>query len=119
MTSEHNASPLVLILTLDSGKDIAIPIRHINQQSILPIELNYSIIQPTIRQPLPPGLRWQVLERDKHTCKYCGRQSPEVILEIDHIEPWSVSQNDDINNLITSCRDCNRGKSDKMLGVED
>jgi len=55
--------------------------------------------------------RYLVFERDKFTCQYCGRRPPTVILEVDHIIPKSKGGTDDISNLITSCRDCNRGKS--------
>lgn len=62
-------------------------------------------------------LRFEVFKRDSFTCQYCGRQTPQVILEIDHIIPKSKGGTDDINNLITSCFDCNRGKGDIPLAV--
>ena len=37
------------------------------------------------------------------------------MLEVDHINPESKGGKDDINNLITACFDCNRGKSDITL----
>jgi hypothetical protein len=54
--------------------------------------------------------RFEVFKRDNFQCQYCGRDSPEIVLEIDHIEPKSKGGTDDIFNLITSCYDCNRGK---------
>jgi len=36
--------------------------------------------------------------------------SPDVILEVDHIKPVAEGGTNDMLNLITSCRDCNRGK---------
>lgn len=54
--------------------------------------------------------RFDVFKRDDFTCQYCGRKSPEVILEVDHITPRSEGGNDDMGNLITSCRECNHGK---------
>ena len=38
-----------------------------------------------------------------------------MILEVDHIKPVSKGGTNEIINLVTSCRDCNRGKSDKTL----
>ena len=38
-----------------------------------------------------------------------------VVLEVDHIMPRSKNGSDDMENLITSCFDCNRGKRDKNL----
>ncbi len=64
-------------------------------------------------------LRFQVLQRDKFTCCYCGRKPPEVILEIDHIKPESDRGLTKLDNLVTSCRDCNRGKSNLILGDKD
>lgn len=60
-------------------------------------------------------LRFEVFKRDGFTCAYCGKSPPDVILEIDHIEPKSHGGKDDINNLITACFDCNRGKKDISL----
>ena len=54
--------------------------------------------------------RWRVLDRDNYTCQYCGRSAPAVALEVDHIEPRSWGGSDGIENLITSCWDCNQGK---------
>lgn len=60
-------------------------------------------------------LRFEIFKRDNFTCGYCGQQPPEVILEIDHILPVSKGGDDDINNLLTSCFDCNRGKTNIKL----
>ena len=48
-------------------------------------------------------------------CAYCGQSPPKVILEIDHIEPKSKGGADEVNNYITACFDCNRGKRDIPL----
>ena len=70
------------------------------------------------RKAMPKSLRFEVLKRDCFTCQYCGASAPEAILEVDHIIPVSNSGTNDILNLITSCRDCNRGKSKKLLSDE-
>ena len=67
------------------------------------------------RTPISKKTRFEVFKRDKFTCQYCGAQAPEVILEIDHIMPVSKGGNNGIMNLITSCRNCNRGKTNKEL----
>jgi len=60
-------------------------------------------------------LRFEVFKRDGFRCAYCGRTPPAVMLEADHIIPKSTGGLDDINNLLTSCFDCNRGKRDIPL----
>lgn len=67
------------------------------------------------RKPLSKKIRFEVFKRDKFTCQYCGRMSPDVILEVDHIKPVAEGGENDILNLITSCRDCNRGKGKRKL----
>jgi hypothetical protein len=62
------------------------------------------------RNSLSKKLRFEVFKRDDFTCSYCGKSPPQTILEIDHIDPVSEGGNSDINNLTTSCFDCNRGK---------
>lgn len=61
-------------------------------------------------------IRFEVFKRDGFQCAYCGKTPPEVMLEIDHIDPKSKGGKDDINNLITACFDCNRGKRNILLG---
>ena len=67
------------------------------------------------RKGISKKLRFEVFKRDSFTCQYCGRKAPDVLLEIDHIEPVSKGGTNDILNLITSCKDCNAGKSDRQL----
>jgi len=59
--------------------------------------------------------RFEVFKRDGFRCVYCGKSPPEIILECDHVEPKSKGGTDDINNLVTACFDCNRGKRDIPL----
>ena len=60
--------------------------------------------------------RFEIFKRDGFTCQYCGQRPPDVVLEVDHIDPCSNGGSDEEINLITSCFACNRGKSDKKLG---
>lgn len=71
------------------------------------------------RKPLQKKIRFEVFKRDRFTCQYCGQSAPDVILEIDHMIPVSKGGSNDILNLITSCRDCNRGKGKIRLSENE
>lgn len=60
--------------------------------------------------------RFEVFKRDEFTCRYCGKKSPDVVLEVDHIVPKCDGGSDDPMNLATSCWACNSGKSGVPLG---
>lgn len=55
--------------------------------------------------------RFEVFKRDDFTCRYCGRSTPSVVLEVDHVVPSCDGGTDDLINLVTSCWECNRGKA--------
>lgn len=81
------------------------------------------------RAALSSRIRYQILDRDAHTCQGCGRSAPAVALHVDHRisqHDWKVRfgsllgiriiegvQYDGVNdplNLQTKCQDCNLGK---------
>lgn len=62
-----------------------------------------------------PKLRFEVFRRDSYRCQYCGRAAPEYPLHVDHIVPWSKGGETSIENLVTSCRECNLGKSNRPV----
>jgi 5-methylcytosine-specific restriction endonuclease McrA len=96
---------------------------------------------------IPLDLRIEIYRRDKNTCQYCGKEGvlirrygkPCVIenprnvdisdscgsyngldvipFEIDHIIPLYYGGKTTADNLILSCRKCNRSKAYKMQGV--
>ena len=67
------------------------------------------------RKAISKKLRFEVFKRDSFTCQYCGRKATEVVLEVDHIKPVAEGGKNTLVNLITSCRECNRGKGKRML----
>lgn len=71
------------------------------------------------RKSISKKLRFEVFKRDNFTCQYCGRMAPNVVLEVDHINPVSNGGENDIMNLITSCVDCNRGKGKRLLSQNE
>lgn len=67
------------------------------------------------RKSISKKLRFEVFKRDSFCCQYCGRSAPDVILEVDHIKPVAEGGKNTLLNLVTSCRDCNRGKGKRQL----
>ena len=59
---------------------------------------------------LSKRLRYEVLRRDNHTCRYCGVSAPDVPLTVDHVVPESLGGPTAASNLVAACRDCNTGK---------
>jgi len=63
------------------------------------------------RKTIKPRLRFDILQRDNHTCQSCGATPQDgATLEIDHIQPFSKGGTDDPDNLQVLCRECNSGK---------
>lgn len=55
-------------------------------------------------------LRQRILERDAHTCGYCGGEADTV----DHIIPVSAGGGVDPSNLMAACNRCNGLKANKV-----
>lgn len=59
-------------------------------------------------------LRFKVLQRDHFRCCACGASpsvTPGMVLEVDHIKPWSKGGETFIENLQILCLACNQGKT--------
>ena len=71
------------------------------------------------RKNLTKKIRFEVFKRDSFTCQYCGQSAPDVVLEVDHIKPIATGGDNELLNLVTSCKDCNRGKGKRELSNKD
>ncbi len=56
-------------------------------------------------------LRFEILRRDQHTCRYCGGKAPDIPLTVDHVIPTALGGTDEPSNLVTACQPCNAGKT--------
>lgn len=72
-----------------------------------------------VKRDVSKKTRFEVFKRDSFTCQYCGRSAPDVVLECDHIIPLADGGDNEIENLITSCFDCNRGKGKRRLDEKE
>lgn len=71
------------------------------------------------------AMRFRVLERDGFRCRYCGAAATDefVRLEVDHVLPLARGGKDNESNLVAACRNCNLGKSarvidPRLIGIE-
>jgi hypothetical protein len=84
----------------------------------VPAARELTVVDPnaSCRPAVSVSLRFQVLERDKFRCRYCGR-TPQMgyTLCVDHVVPVSKGGPTTLENLAAACEDCNMGKSDQLL----
>lgn len=60
------------------------------------------------RQPIPKNVRKQVYQKYNGHCAYCGCKLDYKDMQVDHIESvYKSGENNDIDNLMPSCRMCN------------
>lgn len=67
------------------------------------------------RKAISTRTRFEVFKRDAFTCTYCGRKAPDVVLQVDHVDPHAKGGEDSLLNYTTACEACNGGKSDIPL----
>jgi 5-methylcytosine-specific restriction endonuclease McrA len=62
------------------------------------------------RRAVQEWVRQLVFDRDGRKCLRSGRRPPEVSLNCDHIVAVATGGSNDLDNLQTLCRECNREK---------
>jgi len=68
------------------------------------------------RRTISARRRFEVLRRDGFACHYCGiAQADGAVLELDHKLSVSRGGTDSFENLVTACRECNLGKTDRSI----
>lgn len=85
------------------------------QDELLTFEAEVKSNRITKKTNCDPSLRlkFMVLKRDNFRCVACGRSPATqvgLVLEIDHVVPWSKGGETIEDNLQSLCFDCNRGK---------
>jgi hypothetical protein len=68
-----------------------------------------------LSRSLSKRVRFEVFKRDGFRCAYCGATPNSAMLRVDHVIAVSQGGSDDPGNLVTSCDDCNAGKSNVRL----
>jgi hypothetical protein len=62
--------------------------------------------------------RFEALEKCRFRCVYCGRGPDDgVVLQVDHALPVARGGDNEEDNLVASCVDCNLGKRDRVVAL--
>lgn len=69
------------------------------------IRMVYLVRRPRFQRKLS---KFEVFNRDKYTCQYCGRQVRELTL--DHVIPRRLGGEHSWENIASACKVCNRRK---------
>lgn len=99
--SESEIVPLLSLI----GHDVATLLHEIER-------LREALRRATHRnyEPIPKRLRFEILKRDRFTCRYCGARPGRTQLHVDHVKPRAEGGTNDPSNLVTACETCNSGK---------
>ena len=77
----------------------------------------------TWRASIKRSIKEAVFQRDEYICHYCGIHCFESYIQdpksvtIDHAYPISAGGRNNIDNLITCCKECNLTKLDKIFNT--
>lgn len=103
---EHLDSSSSSLIQLDMGiKDFE---QFLYQSDVLETEMlwpKHAIVRKSQRQ-IDQNVTWKVFRRDSYTCRYCGRN--DIPLSVDHVVRWEDGGPTVEDNLVSSCRPCNR-----------
>lgn len=67
------------------------------------------------RKKISPMVRFEIFKRDGFRCRYCGHSGDDAVLVLDHLIAVARGGKTTVDNLVTSCTDCNLGKGAKPL----
>lgn len=67
------------------------------------------------KKKMSPGIKKQAYRKTKGTCFYCGIALNNKNRTLDHIIPYSRSNDSSVCNLIPACKKCNTEKGRKTL----
>ena len=77
-----------------------------NQLDTLQITGVNKVVLRKSQRNIEQGISWAVFRRDGYRCRYCG--ADDVPMTVDHVVRWENLGDSVPNNLICSCRKCNK-----------
>lgn len=78
----------------------------IKQLDIVEITDKEKTILRKTQRNIEQKVSWRVYRRDGYACRYCG--ADDVPLTVDHVVRWEMLGASVPENLLTSCRKCNK-----------
>jgi 5-methylcytosine-specific restriction endonuclease McrA len=97
---------------VDMGDCQVWEVRSPNLVLQVPEHIRLTFGNPERHWKVPPVNRRGVLQRDTHSCQYCGSRKK---LTLDHVIPRSKGGQHTWDNVVTACERCNGTKGDKFL----
>lgn len=85
-----------------------------NQMDVCNVEGEDKKLLRKGQRVLDQKICWEVYRRDKYRCRYCSIDN--VPLTVDHIITWESGGATHVNNLLTSCRKCNKKRGNLDYG---
>lgn len=73
--------------------------------------------KPPARRRLSKAERQAVYEKCGGHCAYCGCEITIQQMQVDHVQPISVSGEDTLDNMLPACRSCNYYKGAEPLHI--
>ena len=74
----------------------------------------YKTITRKCQRNIDQGISWNVYRRDGYRCRYCGKDT--VPLTVDHLVLWEEGGPSIEENLVASCRKCNKTRGNMQYG---
>ncbi|MCE5345382.1 MAG: HNH endonuclease [Bacteroidales bacterium] len=59
-----------------------------------------------MRKSISKKVRYEVFKRDSFKCQHCGKSAPDIILVVEQIKNISENGDNNILDLVASCRNC-------------
>lgn len=78
-------------------------------------EIDKGVILRKSQRILDQRICWEVYRRDKFKCRYCAIDN--VPLTVDHIVTWESGGATHPDNLLSSCRKCNKKRGNLPYGL--
>lgn len=81
-------------------------------QQIAELETKLETLKRRVRPAIGYTQRQRIIARDMSRCRYCGKKTRGLHLNLDHVIPYTHGGGRSDDNLVVACRRCNMRKRD-------